>query len=248
MELFYALPGQIDRKAGVVMLDGDEFHHLVRVLRKKRNECIVVTDGKGTHFNVCVTAIEKSVLKGAITAERTVARSATTVTVALSLLKAPPRFELFLEKATELGISAVIPMITARTVAQPPGDRITKRLVRWKTIMLSASRQSGRYYLPDIIEPLPFGKVIGLSGYDRKLIPYERSPHTVSDFRCTGGNVLFLIGGEGGFTAEEVLCARDAGFTEISFGRSVLRAETAGIFAVSMVRAQLLEQAAGEWL
>lgn len=248
MELFYASSAQIDRVAGRIRLDGEEFHHLSRVLRKKKGERISVTDGCGLHLDVCITGVGKSALEGDITATRQVAAPSSAVTVAISLLKAPQRFEIFLEKATELGVSAVIPMITARTVAQPPGERIARRLVRWRSIMLSAARQSGRYYLPDIGEPLPFRNVTGLKGYDCRLIPYELSVQSAGSAGLTGGKTLFLIGGEGGFTPEEVCLAREAGFTEISFGRSILRAETAGIFAVSLVRARLLEQGVEEWL
>jgi len=248
MELFYASSGQIDRAAGRIRLDGEEFHHLSRVLRKKKGERISVTDGSGLHLDVCITEVGKSALEGDITAMRQVAAPSSAVTVAISLLKAPQRFEFFLEKATELGVSSVIPMITARTVAQPPGERIAKRLVRWRSIMLSAARQSGRYYLPDIVEPLPFRSVTGLQGYDCRLIPYELSAQSAGGTGMTGGKTLFLIGGEGGFTPEEVRLASEAGFMEISFGLSILRAETAGIFAVSLVRARLLERGVGERL
>ncbi|MBN1278463.1 MAG: 16S rRNA (uracil(1498)-N(3))-methyltransferase [Chlorobium sp.] len=249
MELFYALPAHIDRSGKRILLDGDEFHHLVRVLRKKTGDRIQVTDGCGLHLEVLVTAVGKHELEGDIVAERMMARPHTRVTVALSLLKAPQRFDFFLEKATELGISRIIPMITARTVAQPTGERVVKKLVRWRNIMLSAARQSRRYYLPEIGEPISFGTVAALEGFDCRLIPYELSAEPPSSFACTGGKTLFLVGGEGGFTAEEVIQAKAAGFSEISFGRSILRAETAAIFAVSLVRARLLEQAEEEdWL
>lgn len=247
MELFYALPSHIDRSAKRVILDGDEFHHLVRVLRKQKGDQIQLTDGFGLHLDVFITAIGKHELEGDILVERMVTPPRTQVTVALSLLKAPQRFEFFLEKATELGVSAIIPMITARTVAQPAGERVAKKLIRWKNIMLSAARQSRRYYLPDISEPLSFGAVTGLEGFNCRLIPYELSAKPVSAFHCTGGNTLFLVGGEGGFTEGEVRQAKTAGFEEISFGRSILRAETAAIFAVSLVRARLLQEAEEEW-
>jgi 16S rRNA (uracil1498-N3)-methyltransferase len=248
MELFYASPDQIDRSAGRLLLAGDEFHHLARVLRKKPGEQIAITDGCGLHADVCITAVGKAVLEGEIIAERVVGRSPSAVTVALSLLKAPQRFDFFLEKATELGVSSIIPMITARTVAQPSGERIAKKLSRWKSILLSASRQSGRYYLPDICAPLPFRSVIAMQGYGCRLIPYEHSGHYAYPDGLTAGKTLFLVGGEGGFTPEEVQAAMESGFAEISFGRSILRAETAGIFAVSLVRSKLLEQNPEMWL
>ena len=246
MELFYTSPENITLDAARLVIDGDEFHHLARVLRKKTGDNILVTDGKGSRCEVRIVDIGKKSLEGEILDYAVVERPNTGVTVALSLLKAPQRFELFLEKATELGVSTIIPMITARTVSQPTSERVQGRLGRWRTIVLSAARQSKRYYLPQLLEPLSFRQVIALQGYDLKLIPYEISA-AAPEVQCAGKKTLFMIGGEGGFTEKEVGDAREAGFREISFGKTILRAETAGIFAVAFVRTQLLSVKAREW-
>ena len=246
MELFYTSPENITLDAGRLVIDGDEFHHLARVLRKKTGDNILVTDGNGSRCEVRIVDIGKKSLEGEILDHTVVERPNTGVSVAISLLKAPQRFELFLEKATELGVSTIIPMITARTVSQPTSERVQSRLNRWRTIVLSAARQSKQYYLPQLGEPLSFRQVTALQGYDLKLIPYEISDEA-PEVQCAGKNTLFLIGGEGGFTEKEVEEAREAGFREISFGKTILRAETAGIFAVAFVRSQLLEGNCGEW-
>ena len=213
---------------------------------KKKGDLILVTDGNGSRCEVRIVDIGKKSLEGEILDHSVVERPDTGVTVALSLLKAPQRFELFLEKATELGVSAIIPMITARTVSQPTSERVQGRLSRWRTIVLSAARQSKRYYLPNLLEPLSFRQVTAIEGYDLKVIPYEGSDEA-PEVQCAGKNTLFMIGGEGGFTEKEVVDAREAGFREISFGKTILRAETAGIFAVAFVRTQLLGVDCGEW-
>jgi 16S rRNA (uracil1498-N3)-methyltransferase len=246
MELFYALAENIDLDTGNLVVDGDEFHHLVRVLRKKAGEKILVTDGNGLRCEVRISTVGKASFSGEILSSSSVEQPETSVTVALSLLKAPQRFELFLEKATELGVSSIIPMITARTLSQPSSERVQGKLNRWRTIMLSAARQSKRYYLPQLSEPLSFKKVMAIQGFDLKLIPYELS-EVAPEVRCAGKNTIFLIGGEGGFTVGEVEEAKAAGFREMSLGRTILRAETAGIFAVAMVRAQLLGEEHREW-
>ncbi len=246
MELFYTLPGNIDLESARLVVDGDEFHHLVRVLRKKAGDAILVTDGNGLRCEARILDVGKSSLQGEILQHTIEEAPATRVTVALSLLKAPQRFEFFLEKATELGVSAIIPMMTARSVSTPSSERVQGRLNRWRTIMLSAARQSKRSYLPQLVEPLPFKKVVALQGYDLRLIPWEGS-EAAPKIECSGKNMLFLIGGEGGFTDGEVEEARAAGFLEMSFGRTILRAETAGIFALSFVRSQLLGEERGRW-
>ncbi len=246
MELFYTSTENIDLDGGSLTVDGDEFHHLVRVLRKKTGERILVTDGNGLRCEVSISDIGKTSFKGEILGYSRLDRPNTQVTVAISLLKAPQRFELFLEKATELGVTSIIPMITTRTISQPSSEKIQGKLNRWRTIMLSAARQSKRHYLPQLTEPLSIKKVTALQGFDLKLIPYELS-ESVPRVHCSGKKILFLIGGEGGFTSGEVEDARNAGFGEISLGKSILRAETAGIFAVAFVRAQLLEEECMEW-
>jgi 16S rRNA (uracil1498-N3)-methyltransferase len=246
MELFYTQTEQIDLEAQRLFVDGDEFHHLVRVLRKKTGEEILVTDGNGLRCEARISDIGKTSFTAEILAYRHLERPSTQVTVALSLLKAPQRFELFLEKATELGVSSIIPMMTTRTLSQPSSDKVQGKLNRWRTIILSAARQSKRHYLPQLSEPLPFKKITALQGYDLKLIPYELSERAPK-VHCTGKHILFLIGGEGGFTTAEIEEARSAGFSEISLGKTILRAETAGIFAVAFVRTQLLEEECTEW-
>ncbi len=246
MELFYTSTENIDLHSQSLVLDGDEFHHLARVLRKKTGERIFVTDGSGLCCEVSILDVGKTSLTGKIFGHTSFERPKTGVTVALSLLKAPQRFEFFLEKATELGVSTIIPMITARTLSQVSSEKVQSKLSRWRTIVLSAARQSKRYYLPQLWEPLSFRKVIALPGYDLKLIPYEGS-EMPPEVECCGKQSIFLIGGEGGFTADEVQEAQIAGFRAISLGRTILRAETAGIFAVAYVRSQLLKEDYVEW-
>ena len=247
MELFYTSTDNIALESGKLFIEGDEFHHLVRVLRKKSGEELLVTDGKGLRCEVRITEIKKTSLECDILAHSQVDRPKTEVTVALSMLKAPQRFDLFLEKATELGVTTIIPMITTRTLSQPSSEKVEGKLKRWRTIMLSAARQSKRYHLPQLSEPLSFKKALALQGYDLKLIPYELSDEAPR-VHCSAKKILFLIGGEGGFTDAELGEARSAGFGEISLGKTILRAETAAIFAVAFVRTQLLEEDCKEWL
>ncbi|TLU88214.1 MAG: 16S rRNA (uracil(1498)-N(3))-methyltransferase [Chlorobium sp.] len=247
MELFYTTREFIDLDAAKVTIAGDEFHHLTRVLRKKTGERMLVTDGNGLRCEVNITAVGKKSLEGEILGHSLIEKSGTEVAVALSMLKSPQRFDFFLEKATELGISEIIPMITRRTVSQPSNEKIEGKITRWNNILLSAARQSKRYYLPELHVPRPFSTVVRLEGYDVRLIPYEGSAKPPV-FAPSGYKILFLIGPEGGFTPGEVEEAKVEGFIEMSLGKTILRAETAAIFAVAMVRSQLLERSEKEWL
>jgi 16S rRNA (uracil1498-N3)-methyltransferase len=239
MDLFYVLPHQLDKQHGRAVIDGDEFHHLARVLRCRQGDVVPITDGEGFSADMEVESLGRNSAEGPIRNARLVPSPDTKVTVALSLLKSPQRFDLFLEKATELGIDRIIPMITKRTVSTPDAGKIDRKLERWRGIVQAAARQSRRFHLPSLSHPLSFREVLGLDGYDLRLIAHETEEH-FPPFEPSGRKLLFLVGGEGGFTEAEVSDAVQAGFTPVSFGESVLRAETAGIFAVALVRARLL--------
>jgi 16S rRNA (uracil1498-N3)-methyltransferase len=242
MDLFYVQPSQLDPEHARAIIDGDEFHHLARVLRCQPGDLVPITDGAGFAAELMIEAIGKHSLEGAIKNPRTVPPPETQVTVALSLLKSPQRFDLFLEKATELGVARIVPMITKRTVSTPDSSKIGRKLERWRGIVYSAARQSRRYHLPELTSPLALREALSLDGYDLRLIAHE-SEEVFPAFEPAGKNILFLVGGEGGFTDAEVADAAAAGFTPVSFGESVLRAETAGIFAVALVRSMLLAEA-----
>lgn len=239
MDLFYLQPRQLDQQQNLAMIDGEEFHHLVRVLRCRPGDLVPITDGAGFSADLEVVSVGRDSLEGTIRNQRFVPHPETSVTVAMSLLKSPQRFDLFLEKATELGIDRIIPMITRRTVSTPDSGKIERKLDRWRSIVHSAARQSRRYHLPELTAPLAFRDLLTLDGYDHRLIAHEREERFPL-FDPAGRKVLFLVGGEGGFTDDEVSSARDASFLPLSFGASVLRAETAGLFAVALIRARLL--------
>lgn len=248
MELFYlpSAPSGI-APGSPLSIDGAEFHHLSRVLRKRAGERITVTDGRGLRLEVEIGSVGKRAMEGVVLERRMVPPPSTSVTVAMGMLKAPARFDFFLEKATELGVSGVVPLVTRRTVSQPARERYASKMERWRSVMLSAARQSGRFHLPELHEPVAFRDALEMEGYDLRLIPYEAS-REAPEVDFAGKKVLFLIGPEGGFTEEEVEGARRAGFLETSFGRTILRAESAGVFAAATVRARLLQGPPEEWI
>ncbi len=239
MELFYTPKSHIDLSRGTLTIEGAESLHITKVLRKTAGEKIHCTDGEGRSVQAVITRSNGKQLSAEIADIEQVAPPDPKVSVAISLLKSPQRFDFFLEKATELGVSTLIPMITRYTVSRVHPDKANHKLERWKKILVSASCQSKRYHFPTITAPLRFDDVLKLESYDSKFIPYELSKSRPGA-SFTGKNVLFVVGGEGGFSEKEIDRAKEAGFQPISFGRSTLRAETAGLFAVAMLRSYLL--------
>ncbi|NTV46249.1 MAG: 16S rRNA (uracil(1498)-N(3))-methyltransferase [Chlorobiales bacterium] len=238
MELFYTPPETVNLASKQIILSGQEVRHIAKVLRKKVGDELHCTDGVGSLLHTVIEEIDGNKLLAKIMETRFEPEPETQVTVAISLMKAADRFEFFLEKATELGITEIIPMITERTVSRPSEKQHEAKHERWSKIVHSACKQSQRLRFPTLHQITPYKKVLERDD-DLKLIPYELSEEQPK-VSFAGKRVLFLIGGEGGFSEKEVIAAKSAGFREMTIGSTILRAETAGIFVVGMVRAETL--------
>lgn len=242
MELFYADAAALNLTERRILLSGEEFHHAVKVFRKRTGDTVMMTDGGGTCYTCEIEVIEKSSLTARITHTDTDPPPQTRISIAISLLRLPDRFDFFLEKATELGVSEIIPMITEHTVSTPKQSQYAVKEARWRKLVLAASKQSHQFRFPVVSPITPFAEVLKRDE-EVKVIPYEYSEaHPALSF--AGKRVLFLIGGEGGFSEAEVAAAKGAGFIELSLGKKILRGETAGILAASLVRAEELHLAA----
>lgn len=228
MDYFYCPPGKIS--AASLTIEGEEFAHLVHVMRAKEGDEIRVIDGKGTAYDVRLGEIKKKMVEGTIFhVERNHHEPPVELTLAVAILKNPSKFDFLVEKATELGVRTIIPMETSRTLPHhAKGDR-------WQKLALAAMKQSGRSYLPEVRELAPFEEVVRLgAAADAKYIAHEQpidgAPAGASPGK-EGTSVIVLVGPEGGFTDEEILRARENGFVPLYFGERRLRTETAAIVA-----------------
>jgi 16S rRNA (uracil1498-N3)-methyltransferase len=157
------------------------------------------------------------------------------VTLAVSLLRNTSRFEFLVEKATELGVRSIVPMLCERTI------RKSEKQARLKKIALAAMKQCGRSYLPRILELADFQSVLNRSPeFGLRLLPHERTEQSqfigpVLQHHPKVSSVLIAIGPEGGFSDRELTLAIEKGFVPISLGARRLRTETAAISALSWV-------------
>ena len=234
---FFVPPGSL--RARNVTLGADLAHRLGRVLRLKRGDRVLLSEGGGREYEVQLTGVSPYAITGVVLAERE-AQAAPEVSLVLyqSLIRAN-RFDLVLEKGTEIGVARFVPVITARSLVQGDGEPATTRGERWRRLVIEAAEQSGRGRPPRVDAPLPFDeavrqarglKVMAFEGERvRSLGTYlrglARRPETVSLF----------IGPEGGFEDSEVDLTREAGAEIVSLGRRILRSETAGIVASALV-------------
>ena len=216
--------------ANHIVLPEDTSRHCIQVLRMKVGEQLRLTDGKG---NLLTTRISHANKKNCTVTveERSFQRhSAKKISIAVSLLKNANRFEWFLEKATEMGISEIIPLICKRT------ERQHFRFERMNNILISAMLQSQQCWLPVLHEPQPVEKMIGSSAYSQKLIAHceEADKKLITDI-AEGNEIQILIGPEGDFTQEEIRLASQHHFQQVLLGNTRLRTETAGIVAAVLL-------------
>ena len=154
----------------------------------------------------------------------------------ISLLK-KDKFEMAIQKATELGVSNIIPVITSRTIIKIAQKSIDKKISRWKSILKEASEQCRRTIIPYIASPININQISQQN--DLSLVCYEDEKHSndikkvLKNFQ--GEKISLFIGPEGGISLEEIQKLKEKGFKSISLGKRILRAETATIFAISTI-------------
>jgi 16S rRNA (uracil1498-N3)-methyltransferase len=214
------------------MLDEDTSKHVVNVLRMKNGDLLHLTDGKGNLVTAEITDNHKKKCLVKVMGNVFRPRSSRKVTIAISLLKNAFRFEWFLEKATEIGISEIIPMLCERT------DKQKFRIDRMQQILISAMLQSQQCWLPTLHEPIPFQDVIAQSTHQQKFIAHcieEEKRNLVDLVNESLSSQIILIGPAGDFTIAEVRYAIQHHFDAVSLGNTRLRTETAGVAAAVLL-------------
>jgi 16S rRNA (uracil1498-N3)-methyltransferase len=234
MDYFYVDPKDVHDR--VALIRGEEFRHLSRVVRKKAGEHVMLVDGADTSYEAVIRLIDRIHAECEILSTHHRANEPRIdITLAVSLLRNPARFDVLVEKATELGVRSIVPLLCERTV--PKSDKHG----RLEKIALSALKQCGRSFLPRIRPLTSFDSLLEEAlEYSLRLIPHEKTEQSqfigsVLQHHPDLKSVLIVIGPEGGFTDEEVALSGVKGFIPISLGPRRLRAETAAISAVSWV-------------
>lgn len=216
------------------MLTADEARHLREVLRLKPGDEVSVFDGEGKEFRARVAHARREFAELELQNEIEPARpeSPLRITLAVALLKGE-KFDLVVQKATELGVMKFVPLITrhADIKLRDEADAV-KRVARWQRIALEAAKQSGRALVPEVSEPKPLGYVLNLSG--QCLLFSEKGGHGLTQVETN--EVTAIIGSEGGWSDEELDQARGAGTEIITLGGRILRAETAAIAAAALLQ------------
>ncbi len=225
MNLFYS---NFNKSDSDIILDEIDSRHLSKSLRKKSGDIIRVTNGEGLEIQGKIIRLGKNI-KVNIINKVNHRKKNLSIHVAMSPLKNPSRFEWFVEKSTEIGISEITPLITRFSEKKKVNiDRLNK-------IVISSMKQSNQFYLPKVNPITSFNDFLK-SNKDYKLIAHLKNSNSFNK-KSIGSKekIVLMIGPEGGFSEEEILLARKEKIKEISFGKNRFRSETAGVFAISII-------------
>ena len=219
-----------------IVLNEDNSKHIVQVLRMKEGEKLNLTDGNGNLLTAEITGDHKKHCRIRVIDSRLTSHVSRKIIIAISLLKNPNRFEWFLEKATEIGINEIIPLICERTEKQK------FREDRMRNILISAMLQSQQCWLPVLHKPIDYELIFRQEETIRasqKFIAHciEDKKRNLADLvNETLPSQIILIGPEGDFTSEEIQLAIHNHFDAVSLGETRLRAETAAIVAATLLK------------
>lgn len=223
-------------QGGTLVLRGEEAHHLVRVRRHRQGEVVEVVDGAGNWYRVRIEAVERDQVRAQILdRQQDRGESPVRLTLAAALVRGQ-RFDFLVEKATELGVAVLVPLLTERGVVRPGSEH---KPARWEHLARAALKQCGRSRLPLIAAPAALGAVVR-AGVEEGQQVLLAMPAEGDDLRrCLEGRpaerLVLAVGPEGGFSPGEAEEARRQGARIFSWGKRVLRSETAGMVLAALV-------------
>lgn len=235
MPKFFVSKEQIKQQ---IIISGEQARHIKTVLRKKAGEQITVCDGEGMDYICNINRFEENKLFCDIIQKQYCdAEPPIQITLFQALPKAD-KMELIIQKCVELGVDAIVPMTTERTIVKP-NQKEHKKIERWQKIAASAAEQSGRAKIPIIKNIVSFEQALQqCQQLDNAIIPYEKEQKrnlktVVKTFQ--GKSIGVLIGSEGGFSEQEIAQAIQYNVLPITLGKRILRTETAGMITTAIL-------------
>lgn len=226
MQVFYST----NIKSQEITLSEEESIHAIKVLRMKKNDSLIITNGSGMAYLATLIHIEKNQCVVSLNSPLSVAATTNNISVALALLKNQERIEWFIEKSCELGAHRILLFQSERSERDKIKDtRLRKKIVE-------SCKQAHNYHFPELIIYDDLDQVIKHENHEEKYIAHclANDKNRISSFHQESS--IVLIGPEGDFTAEEIDIAESAGYKSITLGHLTLRAETAAIVALMLLK------------
>ncbi len=237
MHRFFLREGDVVDEHVFVIISEDLVHQWTKVLRFRTGEKVILFHDDGKEYAGEITSILPKIIQGNITSVRVCdTELPVKIILAQSILKSPDKFELILQKGTELGVSDFYPIITKRTERES-----LHKFDRLQRIILEAVEQSGRVKVPVLHEPVKFEKLFLVPEITQSHIFIPHFEHSASLSESYGGEktTTICIGPEGGFLDQEVAFAREHGATAVGLGKRILRSETAALAAVAQLAGRM---------
>lgn len=239
MHHFFIKPEDISDNTAIIK--GDDVRHIVNVLRMKVGQELLISTGEDWDYLCTIKEIlSDSVLLDIKSENEDTKELGVKVRLYQGLPKSD-KMEFIIQKAVELGVYEIIPVITKRTIVKLDKKKSDLKVGRWQAIAKSAAKQSKRGIIPKIEAPIDFKNAIdSAKDFEKKLIPYEEAVDIEKTRRLLrefnkGDNIAVFIGPEGGFEANEVEYAVERGFEAVTLGKRILRTETAGLAILSNI-------------
>ncbi len=232
--LLESLAGTSPRVGGEVLVDGSEGHHAVAVRRLRAGERVLVADGSGGGVRGEVVEATKAGLRVRVTELLAEDARPVRLVVAQALAKGD-RAELAVEMLTEVGVDEVVPWQASRSVARWSPDRVERGLARWRSTAREAAKQSRRLRVPAVTEPVSTRALAArLAASDLALVLHEDASGPIAQVPLpASGEVVVVVGPEGGISPEELAAFEEAGARTVRVADHVLRTSTAGVVALA---------------
>lgn len=216
-------------------LFGEDGRHIAKSLRMKQGENLTLCSPSGTVHNCVVEKVEGDFVGVRIlSSEQSEAEPSVKVTLYQALPKGD-KMEFIIQKAVEIGVTEIVPVLSSRCVSRPDQKSLSKKLLRWQKIAKQAAMQSGRGIVPKVKDAVPFEKGVE-NAKGEKVIFYELGGESVRDILSDKQKeISIFIGSEGGFSGEEVDLVLKNGGRKATLGKRILRAETAPLVALTVI-------------
>jgi 16S rRNA (uracil1498-N3)-methyltransferase len=233
---FFISPDQVAGPS--IVIANEDVRHIAAVLRMKPGEMLTLCDGQGTEYAVKIAQVGKSEIKTEITGQSKRESAYPRIVLGQGLPKFD-KMDFIVQKATELGVAEIVPLITERTVVKLKDEE--KRVARWRKICREAAMQSNRADIPKVENIRTLGdfiRTLAPGPLTLLLLPWEQGTEPIKNIlrpHPAVKNIIVLIGPEGGFSEKEAEQAREKGFHLVSLGSNILRTETAAVAVLSMI-------------
>jgi 16S rRNA (uracil1498-N3)-methyltransferase len=210
--------------------------HAARALRLAEGDAITLFNGRGGEFAARIERIHKDEVAVAITGFADAERESRLRVMLAQGISSGERMDYTLQKAVELGVTAIQPISAKRSVVKLTGERADRRVAHWQGVVASACEQCGRNQVPVVAPPLPLAHWLGQQQYGRLLFLSPLAEARLADLPAPGGTDCLVAGPEGGFEADEIAALRASSAIAVRLGPRVLRTETAALAALAAMQ------------